>query len=76
MGKLVITTTRIRIDRMKKGVAPGPQGPVGAPRETNGTGVTSIAVLSDEAITTAYHLGIVQQCVDIPDGPKNRGGEG
>lgn len=44
MGKLVITTTRIRLDRMEKGVALAPKGP----RETNGTGVTSIAVLSDE----------------------------
>lgn len=59
MGKLVITTTRIRIDRMEKGVAPDPKG---APQETSGTGVTWIAVPSDEGITTAYHLGIVQQC--------------
>lgn len=27
MGKLVITTTRIRIDRKEKGVAPAPKGP-------------------------------------------------
>lgn len=43
-------TTRICIDRMEKGVAPAPKGPQGTPQETSGTGITPIAVLSDEVL--------------------------